>query len=208
VLIGILADSHGSVVRLNRGIEALGERGADALIHLGDIADTLRLDTVDDCIELLIRNNIAGVMGNHEYSLVMHHFKRYPERFSETTMEYVCSLPRRLVLCDICFTHFSDGDGVYGLFGPTDERSYEEILRNSSWSVLVNGHSHDPRIYRRLNGVVENIVCDVGQPFELEEEASYILTCGALDDWYCALLDMNVRTFEVVSLHDRRTGGA
>jgi len=208
VLVGLLADSHGSVARLSGGIRALRERGAETLVHLGDVADTLRLETVDECIELLLRNNITGVMGNHEYSLVMHHFKRYPDKFLEATKEYVRSLPRRLVLFDVCFTHFSHGDGVYGLFAPTGDKNYEAILRNSEWPVLVNGHSHEPRIYRRLDGVVKNLTFDVGKPFHLEDGASYVLTCGALDDWYCALLDLRARTFEVISLRDRGITGA
>ena len=208
MLVGILADSHGNVARLRRGIEALREREVGTLVHLGDVADTLRLETVDECVGLLIRYNIAGVMGNHEYSLVMHHFKRYPDKFSEATKEYVRSLPQRLELFGVCFTHSSYGDGVYGLFAATDERSYETALRNSSWTMLVNGHSHDPRIYRRLDGVIENVRFDVGKPFQLEDDARYILTCGALEDWYCALLDLEARTFEVISLRDRKGGSA
>ncbi|MBI4829974.1 MAG: metallophosphoesterase family protein [Candidatus Lindowbacteria bacterium] len=120
MVIGILADAHGNAVRLRRGIETLRSRGAETLIHLGDMADTLRLETVDECVETLIQCEIAGVMGNHEYSLVMHHFKRYPARFSEAAQNYVRSLPQRLELFDICFTHFSPFGGVNGLFAPTD----------------------------------------------------------------------------------------
>lgn len=204
----MLADSHGDAARLREGIRTLRERGAETLVHLGDVADTLRLETVDECVELLVRNNIAGVMGNHEYSLVMHHFKRYPDRFLESTKAHVRSLPRRLVLFDVCFTHFSHTDDVYGLFAPTDDRNYRAILLDSEWPVLVNGHSHEPRIYRRLDGVIRNVAVDMGKPFPLEDGANYVLTCGALDDGYCALLDLTTRTFEVISLRGRGIGGA
>lgn len=200
MLVGVLADSHGYADRLRKGIEALKQRGAGRLIHLGDMTDTLRLEMVDECVEMLIQNNIAGVMGNHEYSLVMHHFKRYPDRFSEPTKSYVRSLPYRLEISDACFTHcFPDG-GVHGLFAPTDAENYKTALRNSLWPVLVNGHSHEPRIYRQLDGVVESMEFELARPFMLERSASYILTCGALEDWYCALFDLVMRTFEVISL--------
>lgn len=202
MLVGILADSHGSVEKLAEGIEALKRRAATIIIHLGDAADTLKPETVDECVEMLIRNQIAGVMGNHEYSLVMHHFKRYPDRFSEATKKYVRCLPQRLEMSDVCFTHFSPDSGVYGLFAPTDEASYEAILRSSTRPVLINGHSHEPRIYRQLDGKIENVQFEMDKPYELGKDARYILTCGAIEDRYCALYDLEARRFEVISLDE------
>jgi len=200
VIIGILSDSHGHPGRLRRGIEALKERHAEMLIHLGDVTDTLRLETVDECAQILIENKIRGVMGNHEYSLITHHFKRYPDRFSEPAKEYICSLPYRLEMPDICFTHFSPVGGVYGLYAPTDENSYEATLLNSTWPILINGHSHEPRIYRRLDGLIENVPFPADGPFQLVKNACYILTCGALEDRYCALFDSDARSFEVIAV--------
>ncbi len=201
MLVGILADSHGNVERLTEGIKALRRRSAATIIHLGDAADTLKPETVNECVEMLIRNQVAGVMGNHEYSLVMHHFKRYPDRFSEATKKYVRSLPHQLVMSEVCFTHFSPDSGVHGLFAPTDEASYEAILRSSTRSVLINGHSHDPRIYRQLDGKIENVQFEMDKPYELERNARYILTCGAIEDRYCALYELEARRFEVISLN-------
>jgi len=200
VLFGILADSHGLSDKLRKGIAVLKERHADEILQLGDVADTLRPDTVDECISLLIENRIRGVMGNHEYSLVMHHFKRYPERFLETTKQYVQSLPRRIIEGDICFTHFSPSGGIYGLFAPTDEQNYEETIKASRWPIIVNGHSHDPRIYRQLNGVVEDVGIQPNVAHRLDKESRYILTCGALEDSYCAMLDLTSRRFEIILL--------
>lgn len=200
LLIGILADSHGRVEALGSGIEALRSRDADRLIHLGDVTDTLRPETVDECVRLLIESRVDGVLGNHEYSLVTHHFKRYPERFSEAAMSYVRSLPYVLEISGVCFTHFSPEGGVHGLYAHTDEKNYEAIIRNSLWPVLINGHSHEPRIFRRLDGMVGSVRFAMDRPFELARGARYILTCGALEDRRCALFDTEARTFEVVSV--------
>jgi predicted phosphodiesterase len=202
VLVGILADSHGIVEKLANGIDVLKKRAVTTIIHLGDAADTLKPETVNECVEMLIRNHIAGVMGNHEYSLVMHHFKRYPDRFSEAAKKYVRSLPQRIELSGVCFTHFSPDSGVYGLFAPTDEASYEAILRGSTRPILINGHSHDPRIYRQMDGKIENVRFEMNRPYELEKGARYILTCGALEDSYCASYDTEARRFEVISLDE------
>jgi predicted phosphodiesterase len=200
VLIGILSDSHGHAEKIREGIEVLNTRGAEKLVHLGDVVDTLRLETVDECVGILIENDIAGVLGNHEYSLITHHFKRYPNRFSETTKRHLNALPYRLEMSDMCFAHFSPHGEVYGLYAPTDAESYEATLLNSTWPILINGHSHEPRIYRRLDGLIENIEFQMDRSFQLTENACYILTCGALEDRYCALFDSGARSFEVISL--------
>jgi predicted phosphodiesterase len=200
VLLGILADSHGLSDKLRKGVETLKMRGADKILHLGDTADTLRPETVDECVSLLIENEIPGVMGNHEYSLVMHHFKRYPENFSERTKRYVRSLPRHLVIEEICFTHFSPVGGVYGLFAATDDDNYRDTIQRSPWPVIINGHSHDPRIYQQGNGTFETINHEIQAPFKLDKSCRYILTCGALEDSYCALFDFAERSFEIIFL--------
>lgn len=201
MLLGVLADSHGLPRKLRDGIGFLESFGAEKIVHLGDMVDTLRVETVDECVSLLIEHEIAGVMGNHEYSLVMHHFKRYPERFSEQTKDYIRSLPWRLEMEEVCLTHFSPLGGVYGLFAATDETSYEETIRASSWPVIINGHSHDPRICRQSDGVVESIRCSPGSRFQLDPGLRYVLTCGALEDSYCALYDFSEHAFYVVLMN-------
>ncbi len=198
MVLGILADFHGLPNKLREAIKVLSGQGVEKIIHLGDAVDTLRPETVDECISLLDENAIAGVMGNHEYSLVRHHFKRYPERFSEQSKAYVVSLPEVLVLDGICFTHFSPFGGVHGLFSPTDDANYEKIIQLSTWPAIINGHSHDPRIYRRMNGVTEGMRCVPGSQYRLEDGCRYILTCGALEDSYCATFDFVEREFQVV----------
>jgi predicted phosphodiesterase len=200
VLWGILADSHGLADKLRKGIDFLRKRGVGKILHLGDVVDTLRPETVDVCVSLLVEHDISGVMGNHEYSLVTHHFKRYPEKFSEQAKHYVRSLPWRVEAEGVCLTHFSPLGGVYGLFAPTDDANYEETLRKSPWPIIVNGHSHDPRIYRQCNGVAENVLFVPHAPHMLDRSSRYILTCGALEDSYCALFDLSDRRFEIVLL--------
>ena len=198
--LGILTDSHGRAEALREGIQALRARGVDRLIHLGDVADTLRPETLDECVGILIENDINGVLGNHEYSFVTHFFKRYPERFSEAAMEYLRALPYVIETPQACFTHFSPEGGVHGLYSHTDEASYKAILLNSEWPVLINGHSHEPRIYRQLDGAIENVGFSIDAPFALRADARYVFTCGALEDRWCAVFDVDGRVFEIVRL--------
>ena len=200
VRVGILADSHGRADLLQIGIEVLRSRRAEKLVHLGDVTDTLRPETVDECAEILLRDGIEGVMGNHEYSLVTHHFKRYPDRFAERAKDYIRSLPYVLEIADVCFTHFSPTGGVHGLYAATDTKSYVAMLSDSSWPVLINGHSHDPHIFSRSDGVSRNVEFDLESPFKLKRGTRYVLTCGALEDRYCALFDFEERVFEVISM--------
>jgi len=183
-----------------RGIEALNGRKVDKLLHLGDVTDTLKPETVNECTQILIENNIDGVLGNHEYSFVAHHFKRYPEKFSESAMQYVRSLPYFIEISGICFTHFSPAGKMHGLYTATDEAGYYATLRNSKWRILINGHSHDPSIYCQRDGKVENVKFAFDSPFVLQRNARYILTCGALEDGRCSIFDTDKHAFEVVTL--------
>ena len=198
-----MADSHGRVDALADGIGILRDRRVGVLAHLGDVTDTQRLETVNDCARLLIENSIEGVLGNHEYSLVTHHFKRYPERFSESAMRYLRSLPFAIEPREapgVCFTHFSPEGGAHGLYAATDDSGYKATLLASRWPILINGHSHDPRIYRRKDGTMENVIFDANTAVKLQRDARYILTCGALEDGWCAVFDTDAYSFEVVTL--------
>jgi len=197
-LMGVVADCHGLPHKLRKAIDLLRLRGAQRIFHLGDVVDTLRPETVDECVSLLLEYDISGVMGNHEYSFIRHHFKRYTERFSKQSQAYVSSLPEFVVIEDVCLTHFSPVGGVYGLFAHTDDASYEKTIRESRWPVIINGHSHDPRIYRQTDGLVESLNCPSGTDFLLDPNSRYILTCGALEDSYCALYDFSERRFQVI----------
>ena len=200
--IGILADSHGRIDSLTGGIKVLTERKVDRMIHLGDMTDTLKPETVNECVHILIENHIDGVLGNHEYSFVAHHFKRYPEKFSDSAMEYVRLLPYVLEISKICFTHFSPEGEMHGLYAATTRANYNATLLNSRWPILINGHSHDPSIYCRQDGKVENVAFDLDTPFALRRDAQYILTCGALEEGWCAVFDVRDHTFEVITLDD------
>ena len=201
--IGILADSHGRVNALIDGVRALKDRKVDKLAHLGDVTDTHRPETVDDCALALIENDIEGVLGNHEYSFVTHHFKRYPERFSESAMRYLRSLPfaiEPLETPGICLTHFSPEGGVHGLYAATDDSGYKATLLASRWPILINGHSHDPRIYCRRDETMANVDFEANTAVTLRGDAQYILTCGALEDGYSAIFDTDAYSFEIVML--------
>ncbi|GAB4338923.1 MAG: hypothetical protein Kow0099_13450 [Candidatus Abyssubacteria bacterium] len=200
MLLGILADSHGCLEKLTGAVETLRNHGAALLVHAGDMVDTLRPETVDDCIQVLVKNKIAGVMGNHEYSFVMHHFKRYPEKFSQMSKEYVSALPQQLEILDICFTHFSPAGGIHGMFAYTDTGSYEEVIKASRWPVLINGHSHEPRVYHALDGVCVDVPFGPARTVELGHAGRYVLTCGAVEDSYCAIYDPVSRHFKVLLL--------
>jgi hypothetical protein len=166
------------------------------------MTDTLTPATVNECAQILIENNIDGVLGNHEYSFVAHHFKRYPERFADSTIKYVGSLPYYLEISGICFTHFSPEGQMHGLYAASDEDAYCSTLLRSKWPILINGHSHDPSIYCQRDGKVENILFELDSPYALQRNARYILTCGALEDGRCSVFDIDDHVFEVITLKD------
>jgi hypothetical protein len=47
---------------------------------------------------------------------------------------------------------------------------------------------------------MENVAFDADTAVRLQGDAQYILTCGALEDGWCAVFDTDAYSFEVVTL--------
>ena len=68
-LIGIMADSHGDPFAIDSAAAYLRQKGCTSLYHLGDICDTNRPDTADECVAVIRRYGILAIKGNNDHSL-------------------------------------------------------------------------------------------------------------------------------------------
>lgn len=71
MLLGILSDTHGRTEMAQRAITLLLERGAEFLIHCGDVGD--------DVLQLLPAGDSAFVFGNNDYDVA--EMRRQAEEF-------------------------------------------------------------------------------------------------------------------------------
>src|SRR6056297_3373010 len=67
--IGLLADSHGNQLSIAKGISRLNEFGVEALIHLGDVFDSVENDNLYEIWETIIQHKFLAVKGNNDFQV-------------------------------------------------------------------------------------------------------------------------------------------
>src|SRR5437016_3516617 len=101
--IGLLADIHEDVERLNAAIARCRREGADRLLTLGDIYQDGRRFAAT--VELLAAADVAGVWGNHEFG-ICHEPDEWVERtFDAPTRAYMARLRPRLEVAGVLLGH-------------------------------------------------------------------------------------------------------
>ncbi len=123
--IGIVSDSHGGAAILRRAIAMLAERGAEAIVHCGDIGSS-------ECITALGEAGLPAyvVAGNMD-----HHPRRLQTQAEEDNVRF--SLDTILVpLGDDKYLAATHGN---------DPRAMSELLADGKFPYLCHGHTHQPR---------------------------------------------------------------
>jgi predicted phosphodiesterase len=67
--IGLIADSHGNLNSIEQGIVTLREFRFHALVHLGDIFDSLENDDLFEIFQTVKHNNFLTVKGNNDFQV-------------------------------------------------------------------------------------------------------------------------------------------
>jgi len=120
--IGIVSDSHGKADRLRRALHLLRERGAEVLVHCGDVGSA-------DCVAALAETRLPAyaVAGNMD---------RHVRRLGDEAVR--------------CGVHFSDdaavvdigGGRLLGVVHGNDEAALSRLLADERVVYLCRGHTH------------------------------------------------------------------
>jgi putative phosphoesterase len=131
MLIGILSDSHGRFEITRRAVELLRSRGAEYLIHCGDVGD-------ENIIDLLAGNAppAAFVWGNNDYD-------------RERLATYARSVG---VLCVDIFGRLELGGKRIAVTHGDHLALMKQVTNEQSADYLLVGHTH-VMVDRRTNGV-------------------------------------------------------
>jgi hypothetical protein len=121
MVIGILSDSHGRADTTRRAVEALRHRGAELLIHLGDIGDHRVIDE-------LIGHNARIVFGNCDWDIA--DLTRYAEAVGVAVDHPLGTLD--IGGRKVSYTHGHLADAV------------ERAMTNGA-HFLLHGHTHQAR---------------------------------------------------------------
>ncbi len=124
--IGIVSDSHGKVRKLGAALDLLAARGADALVHCGDICCTrsLRLLASTGIPTWLVAGNMDRHL-HHELEAISRHASVH---FWYSSVEVPIENDEHLVA-----TH-GDNEGLL-----------EELIRGQRFPYVCHGHTHRAR---------------------------------------------------------------
>lgn len=186
---GITADSHGSPEAIEAGIAFLQERSCRPIYHLGDICDSHRPETANECVRLLKDNEILAIKGNNDYAILL---SRDKELIHETTRQYLEALPLIRKLGNALFVHslpFTEELGLSSMIGVMRQRVAKRFFKEFDRNILFRGHSHSPEIINQVEGKVLRTNIKKGEKINLNQTLPCIITCGALTEGLCMVWD-------------------
>jgi predicted phosphodiesterase len=192
--IGLLADSHSDLKGLKTAVRLLRDRGASALVHLGDICDSLRLDLLESFVGVVRKHEIHSVKGNNDFILENLLAGRPPEMWSgcEPLLGFLQGLPMKIVWGEICFAHSLPFDYLRAFYEPIDVGTVHrarDVFQTTPYRILFCGHSHQPVLFKASGDDIsrEQVPADLIVPLDPRER--YIHVTGAVSEGECALFD-------------------
>lgn len=135
MIVGLLSDTHDRLPLINEAVKQLNELNVDLVLHAGDFISPFVADSFKN-----LKAPLIGVFGNNDGDKVM-----LKQKFAE----FGADLRGRFA-----FVNF-DGLRIALLHGDEKELM-RSLLELESHDVLVCGHTHVPKTYRKGNTLVIN----------------------------------------------------
>ncbi|QGP78644.1 metallophosphoesterase family protein [Sphingobium sp. CAP-1] len=164
--IAILSDIHGNLVALDAVLADIAGHRVDHVVNLGDILSGPLWpgETADRLMAL----NLPTIRGNHERQLLTLAPDRMgaSDRYTDSVLlpqhrDWIASLPESLWLtADVLMVHGAPGDDLcYWLESLDGDRTraatgqeVEARAGGMAAPLILCGHTHVPRIHRRVGG--------------------------------------------------------
>jgi len=153
--LGLIGDVHAEDQRLEGALNSFRRRGVPVIASTGDIVDGK--GSVDRCCELLERNEVVTVSGNHDRWFLAGTARGLPEAtdpagVSERSRAFLKRLPRTIELNTargLALLCHGLGPNDMAMVGP-DDSSYavdsnedlQNLVHSGYYRWVLNGHSH------------------------------------------------------------------
>jgi Calcineurin-like phosphoesterase superfamily domain len=187
---GLLADIHEDVDRLEKSIARCRQEGADRLFTLGDIFETGA--RFAEAVDLLRAADVDGVWGNHEFGLFAGRGDSVEHIFDWRSLDYMRRLEARMEVEGVLLGH------VLPCLDPTDitQPWYVERVPETAEAAAPNfaafphrrmfvGHFH-----RWLAVTPEGALAWSGdRPIRFDRDRRYLVVIAAVCDGWCAVYD-------------------
>jgi len=217
-LYGVLGDIHGNLEALRAVLAALDERGARALLCVGDIVG-YNADA-DACAALLRRRAARVILGNHDLiatrrlgfercaNNARYALARTRRTLARETADWLGTLPERLLVDGkIALVHGGVRDVQLYMRTPEIIAANARLLRADfpGARICFFGHSHFQKVYQ-----VDEAGSAIEQPLEspLSRERLYFVNMGSVDAQRknssrlaeCAIFDSSAWSIEFLRL--------
>jgi len=175
--IGIIADSHSRNDHTRKAIDTLRAKGAECIVHLGDICDSLKPASLKEVLGLIAGQNVMGVLGNNEYSLLT---DGYSGMLDADSRAYLKQLPFTITIQDWCFTHSVPFPWPAATRRPLAE--FLPFMHTLPYRIVFRGHSHTPAVVEISPGGSREITPPTQDEIVLDPQKAYVVTVGALEN--------------------------
>lgn len=200
--IGLLADSHGNLKSISAGIDRLTEFRVHALIHLGDIFDSMQNDNLHDIFEMCVRNNLLTVKGNNDFQVENLLADGRPFDMSSVKKDKILAflkrMPMRLVDDNICYAHSLPFNSIRSFYEPVDTGSTDrarQIFEKTPYKIIFCGHSHSSIMFQWAAGRVTREVISPDKLFFFNPSHRYIIIVGSSDNSEYGIFDKGQMTY-------------
>ncbi len=200
----LIADIHSNLEAFTTVLDRIKKEKVDKIYCAGDIIGYGPNPV--ECIELIIKNNIKTVRGNHE------ELDKYSEeQFSEEEgsvlnwtkteikfkkrkyLDYLINLPRTISEEDIFIIHNSSFKELHEGIKEDDIDLQNSSYNRAKKRFLVVGHTHKPFARKIKNGYIIN-PGSIGQPRDGNLEASFSILDTKIPDVKNFRLEYDVDT--------------
>ncbi|MDY6967075.1 MAG: metallophosphoesterase family protein [Spirochaetota bacterium] len=199
--IGLISDSHSLNLEMRKAIEILYDMGAKNIIHLGDICDSLKPETLEDSIYILNRYNVKPIMGNNEYIIMTDQISSQTRSLKDTSISFLKELPYTIQFEDICFTHSLPLNWPAATHKPISEYLPKMTVKNPPFRRVFRGHSHKTSMIEIEYESQKELLIEPGARISLKKDRVYIITVGAVEDGLCSLYDPKSNEFITISIN-------
>ena len=174
--LAVFGDVHGNLAALEAVLADAGKRGADAVVHLGDLPGPGGRCT--QIVRRLAEDGIPGVRGEADEAAAAGGSGDAPTGTGEEDAAFLRSLPAQFWIEEgglrFLFAHSNPWPSELDFGCESDPNRLEKILREGGVDVLVVGHTHRFAL-RELGGRAVLNPGSAGLPEDGSNRAPYLL---------------------------------
>jgi hypothetical protein len=134
--VGLISDTHDRLPMVDKAIKVFNDENVELVLHAGDYVSPFVIPRFKE-----LKARFVGVFGNNDGD---HEFLK--RKFSEDKHLEIRGSFARLVL----------GDAKIALLHGSDEELLDALIDSGGFDVIVHGHAHEAKIYRKGKTLIVN----------------------------------------------------